>query len=117
MEYGYLESRSNEDVVRGIRQLQGFAGLELTGKMDQETVQLVKTPRCGMPDFEPSHNMKRRKRRYALHYSVWKKHVSDCIAVVRLGLPSALTRSEYIHQKRIDLKTLLKVNTNENAYF
>ena len=84
MDYGYLEPknsrlgefRTKEDLVKGIKQLQEFAGLKVTGTMDEATVKLVKTPRCSMPDYGPSDNMKRKKR-YALHNSMWKKHVSD----------------------------------------
>lgn len=82
-QYGYLEpkdprlgqSRTIKELVRGIKQLQEFAGLKVTGKIDEETVKLIKSPRCSMPDFGPSDKMKRRKR-YALHHSEWKKLVS-----------------------------------------
>lgn len=83
MQYGYLEPknprlgevRTKEDLVRGIELLQEFAGLNVTGKIDAATVKLIKTPRCNMPDFGPSDSMRRRKR-FALHHSQWKKLVS-----------------------------------------
>ena len=83
MNYGYLEPkdprlgevRSLEDLVTGIKKLQEFAGLEVTGRIDEETVKLIKKPRCSMADFGPSDMMRRRKR-YALHHSQWAKHVS-----------------------------------------
>jgi hypothetical protein len=87
MDYGYLEPknpvlgefRTKEDLVRGIKQLQRFAGLDVTGKIDEATVQLVKKPRCSVPDFGPSDKMRRRKR-YAIHDSQWKKLVSGEIS-------------------------------------
>ena len=87
MDYGYLEPkdhrlgefRTKEDLDRGIKQLQEFAGLEVTGKLDEATVKLIKTPRCSVPDFGPSDKMKRRKR-YAIHDTEWRKLVSDTIS-------------------------------------
>ena len=86
MSYGYLEPkdprlgefRTKDDLITGIKKLQGFGGLKVTGIINEETVKLIKTPRCSMPDFGPSDKMKRRKR-YALHDSVWKKHVSSSL--------------------------------------
>ncbi|XP_028398596.1 72 kDa type IV collagenase-like [Dendronephthya gigantea] len=78
-QYGYLEPkdprlgqfRTREELVRGIKQMQEFAGIKVTGKIDEETVRLIKSPRCSLPDFGPSDKMKRRKR-YALHHAKWK---------------------------------------------
>ena len=90
MNYGYLEPkdptlgefRTKDDLIRGIKQLQQFAGLQATGTIDEETVKLIKKPRCSMPDVGPSDRMRRRKR-YALHDSRWKKLVS-CTDILRL---------------------------------
>ena len=83
MSYGYLEPkdprlgqfRTKNDLITGIKKLQAFAGLKVTGKIDDDTVKMIKTPRCSVPDFGPSDKMRRRKR-YALHDSVWRKTVS-----------------------------------------
>ena len=87
MNYGYLkqkdpgEMRTKDELDKGIKQLQEFSGLYVTGKIDAETVKMSKKPRCSMPDFGPSDMMKRRKR-YALHHTHWKKHVSDTVYFV-----------------------------------
>jgi len=51
-EYDYLStSRSgNHDVESAIKDFQRFAGLEVTCEIDQPTIRLLKTPRCGNPD-------------------------------------------------------------------
>ena len=83
MSYGYLEPkdprlgqfRTKNDLITAIKKLQAFSGLKVTGKIDDDTVKMIKTPRCSVPDFGPSDKMRRRKR-YALHDSVWRKTVS-----------------------------------------
>ena len=51
-EYDYLStSRSgNHDVQSAIKDFQRFAGLEVICELDQPTIRLMKTPRCGNPD-------------------------------------------------------------------
>ena len=78
MNFGYL-TRNNggaaqeaQDVSKSIKHLQKFAGLEETGVLNEETIKLIKTPRCG--DKDPQ-DYDRRKRRYVLEGSKWKKKV------------------------------------------
>ena len=48
-----------------------------TGELDDETVELMNTPRCGVKDnVGPSDNAKRKKR-YALQGSRWTKDTLD----------------------------------------
>jgi len=53
--YGYItksEIEAPSDVGEAIKKFQTFSGLSPTGKLDSETIELMKTPRCGVPDFE-----------------------------------------------------------------
>ncbi len=55
--------------------VQAFAGLEQTGELDDETVELMNTPRCGVSDVVghgSEAGSKRRKKRYALQGSRWR---------------------------------------------
>ena len=80
--YGYItpldpragQLREEGDLVQGIEVFQRFSGLKMTGKINNDTLKAMKTPRCGMADFGPSDNMRRRKR-FALYGSHWKKNV------------------------------------------
>ena len=74
IKYGYLAPRNgsaalmNEEGLEkqmqsAIRDFQAFAGLNLTGVVDEETKELMNTPRCGVKDLVgPGALMKRRKR-------------------------------------------------------
>ena len=70
------ELASVENIEESIKRLQRFADIPETGIMDKKTVELIQTPRCGMADFGPSDNA-RRKRRFTLQGSTWKKNVSE----------------------------------------
>ncbi|KAF5292712.1 hypothetical protein FQR65_LT11180 [Abscondita terminalis] len=68
MTFGYLTPspagagalRTEESVRQAIRELQEFGGLPITGKLDEKTKALLRTPRCGVPDIEP-HNIRRKR--------------------------------------------------------
>jgi len=59
MQFGYLELsdmetqqvRSLAEVRDAVRRLQRQAGLRQTGTFDAETVELMRTPRCGVQDI------------------------------------------------------------------
>merc|ERR1719369_99751 len=44
---------SSESVAEAVKSFQKFAGLEATGKVDEDTLKLMKLPRCGVKDFVP----------------------------------------------------------------
>ena len=59
MQFGYLpysdlESgalRTDDELRRSIRQFQRIAGLTQTGHFDQNTIEIMRKPRCGMADL------------------------------------------------------------------
>lgn len=58
MQFGYLPKakdgafalRTEESVRTSLSELQQFAGIPVTGRLDDATVKLLRTPRCGLPD-------------------------------------------------------------------
>ncbi|XP_025226515.1 matrix metalloproteinase-25 [Theropithecus gelada] len=79
--YGYLpppnpaqaQLQSPAKLRDAIKVMQRFAGLPETGRMDPETVATMRKPRCSLPDVLGVAGLVRRRRRYALSGSVWKK--------------------------------------------
>ncbi|XP_005591090.2 matrix metalloproteinase-25 isoform X1 [Macaca fascicularis] len=79
--YGYLpppnpaqaQLQSPAKLRNAIKVMQRFAGLPETGRMDPETVATMRKPRCSLPDVLGVAGLVRRRRRYALSGSVWKK--------------------------------------------
>ncbi|KAI1287313.1 Matrix metalloproteinase-16 [Halotydeus destructor] len=56
-----------------IRDFQRFAQINETGVLDEETVKLMNTPRCGMSDSPHHLHDHRRSKRYALQGSKWRR--------------------------------------------
>jgi len=81
MKYGYMDVQRetaksapllSQDGLRDyIKEFQSFAGLPQTGDLDAKTVELMKTPRCGVKDIVGK-GATARKKRYALQGSRWK---------------------------------------------
>uniref|UniRef100_A0AAY4CJR5 Peptidase metallopeptidase domain-containing protein n=1 Tax=Denticeps clupeoides TaxID=299321 RepID=A0AAY4CJR5_9TELE len=82
--YGYLPPpdmqtgrlQTKEGIERALREMQRFAGLRETGRLDAATLSLMATPRCSLPDIVGSEDLlrrKKRKRRYALSGLSWDK--------------------------------------------
>lgn len=87
--YGYLhqpdprleKDLTNDDVTLAVKNLQHMRGLAETGSLqDPDTAALVDVKRCAVPDFGPSDTAKR-KRRYAVHGTVWNKKVRITICM------------------------------------
>merc|ERR1711892_1010742 len=81
--YGYIqpangtqalvtEDRIKEYVTSAVKDFQAFAGLNQTGELDDLTVELMQTPRCGVRDIIGHGATARRKKRYVLQGSRWR---------------------------------------------
>ncbi|XP_075591773.1 matrix metalloproteinase-25 isoform X3 [Dermatophagoides farinae] len=84
--YGYLpEMGDNElnlldhkELERAIKLMQKFAHIPQTGRMDANTVAVMKSPRCGVPDIvnnvqSSSSSKYHRSKRFAVYGPKWKK--------------------------------------------
>uniref|UniRef100_A0A3Q0SWJ5 Matrix metallopeptidase 17b n=1 Tax=Amphilophus citrinellus TaxID=61819 RepID=A0A3Q0SWJ5_AMPCI len=87
MKYGYLppsdpstgQLQAWTGVTNAVRAMQRFAGLKDTGVVDEETMALMNSPRCSLPDQEESSTLPadqerrkmRRRRRWAV--SMWTR--------------------------------------------
>ena len=61
-------------MVQAIEEYQDFNGLDRTGKLDQQTLAKMRSPRCGVADFvgvRKNSQLVRRRRRYALAGQKW----------------------------------------------
>ncbi|XP_020562464.1 matrix metalloproteinase-17 [Oryzias latipes] len=84
--YGYLppsdpstgQLQAWTAVTKALRAMQKFAGLKDTGVLDEETVALMKSPRCSLPDEEESlkssaHEEGKEARRKRSTVSMWTR--------------------------------------------
>ncbi|XP_023692516.1 matrix metalloproteinase-17-like [Paramormyrops kingsleyae] len=83
--FGYLpppdpvtgQLQTKEALTKAIKAMQKFGGLEETGVLDEETLVLMKTPRCSLPDLSQSESPLRRRRRALPSQTKWsKRHLS-----------------------------------------
>ena len=81
--FGYLEAPANlneglqaeflyseNSLIEGVKNIQKFGGLEQTGIVDEKTIKLMSSPRCGVKDIE---NYRERRKRYVIGGKNWKK--------------------------------------------
>lgn len=79
MRFGYMNQTADgafalrtEDSIRdGIRDMQQFAGIPVTGRLDQQTLHLLRRPRCGLPDRTTAVQTSGRRKRFALQGQKW----------------------------------------------
>ncbi|CAH1802129.1 unnamed protein product [Owenia fusiformis] len=79
--FGYLppldltkgELRTEKSLVSAIEVFQRFANLPVTGQVNQQTLDQMTKPRCGMPDLVGTSEQMKRRKRYALARSKWDK--------------------------------------------
>uniref|UniRef100_A0A8D0L7X6 Peptidase metallopeptidase domain-containing protein n=1 Tax=Sphenodon punctatus TaxID=8508 RepID=A0A8D0L7X6_SPHPU len=66
--------QTQEGLTHAVKLMQRFAGIQETGLLDERTLQMMRRPRCSLPDIiGTSELMRRRRRRYALSGNVWSK--------------------------------------------
>ncbi|KAF6100188.1 matrix metallopeptidase 16 [Phyllostomus discolor] len=97
--YGYLPPtdprmsvlRSAETLQSALAAMQQFYGINMTGKVDRNTIDWMKRPRCGVPDqTRGSSRFNIRRKRYALTGQKWQhKHITYSIKNVtpKVGEP------------------------------
>ena len=88
LKFGYISESSNtqnsalQRIGNAVSKFQAFAGLKQTGKLDDETLELMSKRRCGVKDFGSESNdvdnqtgllMPTRQKRFALQGSRWKR--------------------------------------------
>uniref|UniRef100_A0A8C5QBM1 Matrix metalloproteinase-17 n=1 Tax=Leptobrachium leishanense TaxID=445787 RepID=A0A8C5QBM1_9ANUR len=77
--FGYLpppdpvtgQLQTQEELSKAIKAMQEFGGLKATGILDEATLDLMKTPRCSLPDL--SHSQITRKKRSLQPVTKWNK--------------------------------------------
>lgn len=47
---GEMVAKQGSPMAKKIKELQSFFGLQVTGKLDPTTMNVIKKPRCGVPD-------------------------------------------------------------------
>ncbi|CAD7089035.1 unnamed protein product [Hermetia illucens] len=87
MEFGYLPKsdietgnlRTEEQFREAIRKLQEFGNVPVTGQIDEQTVKLMRRPRCGIPDRNNSldftsdnRSHRYRFKRYVIQGAKWE---------------------------------------------
>ncbi|KAL9970693.1 hypothetical protein ACROYT_G023104 [Oculina patagonica] len=72
--FNYLsQSRSmSHDMTTAIKKFQQFFGLPVTGLLDEETINEMKKPRCGLPDLDVN-GERMRVKRYSTSFKKWSK--------------------------------------------
>ncbi|XP_027436812.1 matrix metalloproteinase-27 isoform X2 [Zalophus californianus] len=71
MEGSHLVQSKNRSLLDGkIREMQAFFGLTVTGQLDSNTLEIMKTPRCGVPDVGQYGYALPGWRRYNLTYRI-----------------------------------------------
>lgn len=82
--YGYLQAPddrsegirveylySEDAIVDGIKNIQKFGGIPQTGTLNEQTITLLKSPRCGVKDID--FEAARRQKRYIIGSKSWQK--------------------------------------------
>ncbi|XP_055914227.1 matrix metalloproteinase-2-like isoform X2 [Eupeodes corollae] len=77
--FGYLEPNPSDSealyhevaIIEAIRNIQKYGAINQTGELDRPTLQLLSSPRCGVPDIESQ--SRSRSKRYIIGARSWQK--------------------------------------------
>lgn len=61
---------AEDAIIDGIKSIQRFGGLHESGILDEKTIQLMNSPRCGNKDIQSGSD---RRKRYIIGADNWKK--------------------------------------------
>nr|XP_045617604.1 matrix metalloproteinase-2-like [Procambarus clarkii] len=117
MQYGYLPTsdmetgnlRTEDQLRDAIRTMQRFGHIPITGRLDEATKELMKRPRCSLPDVLPSDSHTRARRfvkqgkRWDRFNITWGIRAYPTKIREKTGKPQDLTRWEI--QREIRLAT------------
>ncbi|XP_018329458.1 matrix metalloproteinase-25-like [Agrilus planipennis] len=105
--FGYLESGTDSEAIYTkeafseiVKMVQRFGALPQTGLIDNKTLELMESPRCGVPDvFKPTSG---RAKRYVITSQKWKKrHLTFFVS----NAPSYLSKEEVVRVIQLGLDT------------
>ena len=109
--YGYLDqthTTSNLSITEvyreGLERLQRYFGLNVTGRLDHDTEDLLRKPRCGVTDFQSNDTVlqvdiedqvKRRRKRFSFYDSIFYNDILDLLGhrIQAFDVPSSRWRS------------------------
>lgn len=103
-QFGYLESVTPEaeaiyakDTIRdALLLVQKFGAIEQTGVLDEATLRLMDSRRCGVHDILPESNERQRKKRYVIGSKGWaKRNITYRIVNWSPKLGKATTEREF----------------------
>ncbi|XP_043484667.1 matrix metalloproteinase-2 [Leptopilina heterotoma] len=112
MKFGYLPQsdletgnlRTDEQLRDAIKDFQGFAGIPVTGVIDEETKKKMASKRCGLPDKpDPRYAHMRRHKRFTVHGQKWNS--PNLTWSLRTEQPSGLETGEV----RLELSRALAI--------
>ncbi|XP_028656000.1 matrix metalloproteinase-20-like [Erpetoichthys calabaricus] len=117
---------SDTSLVQKLREMQSFFGLRVTGRLDRKTLQIMQTPRCGVPDvgsyrlFPGIPKWKKNIITYRIAKYTSKLSQAEVDTAIDLGLKawSSVTPLHFqkIHSGEADIMISFEVGAHGDAY-